>query len=88
MARLAERLLRDVFDVGLMLGHSVRTPEEACRLACEDATICTSLIESRLLAGSAAALRAFDDAASGRRCRGGGSALLAAIDKERAARSG
>ena len=30
---LAERLLRDVFDVGLVLGHSVRTPWQACRLA-------------------------------------------------------
>lgn len=49
---LAERLLRDVFDVGLCLGHSVRTPEVACRLACADPIICTSLVESRLLGGS------------------------------------
>ena len=27
VAPVAERLLRDVFDVGLILGHSVRTPE-------------------------------------------------------------
>jgi [protein-PII] uridylyltransferase len=52
VAPLAERLLRDVFDVGLILGHSVRTPEQACKLACADPTICTSLIESRLLHGS------------------------------------
>jgi [protein-PII] uridylyltransferase len=49
---LAERLLRDVFDVGLILGHSVRTPWQACRLAARDSTICTSLMESRLLCGS------------------------------------
>jgi [protein-PII] uridylyltransferase len=49
---LAERLLRDVFDVGLVPGHSVRTAEEACQLACEDATIASSLVESRFLAGS------------------------------------
>ena len=49
---LAERLVRDVFDAGLDLGHSVRTPREACRLSCQDATIGTSLIESRLVAGS------------------------------------
>src|SRR5271157_3256888 len=30
---LAERLVRDVFDVGLVLGHSVRTVPQACRLA-------------------------------------------------------
>ena len=37
VARLAERLLRDVFDAGLVLGHSVRTLRQACRLACRDA---------------------------------------------------
>ena len=31
LAPFAERLLRDVFDAGLVLGHSVRTPEQACR---------------------------------------------------------
>jgi len=49
---LAERMLRDVYDVGLVLGHSVRTPAQACQLASQDATICTSLIEARFLAGS------------------------------------
>ena len=49
---LAQRLLRDVFDAGLQFGHSVRTPEQACRLAIGDPTICTSLIESRLLIGN------------------------------------
>ena len=52
MALLAERLLRDVFDAGMCLGHSVRTPEQACRLACGEPMICTSLVESRLLGGS------------------------------------
>jgi UTP:GlnB (protein PII) uridylyltransferase len=45
---LAERLVRDVFDVGLDLGHSVRTVPQACRMASRDATICTSLIADRL----------------------------------------
>jgi [protein-PII] uridylyltransferase len=54
VAPLAERLLRDVFDAGLTLGHSVRTPEQACRLACTEPMICTSLTESRLLRGNAA----------------------------------
>jgi [protein-PII] uridylyltransferase len=52
VALLAERLLRDVFDAGLCLGHSVRTPDQACRMACEEPEICTSLVESRLLRGS------------------------------------
>ena len=52
VAPLAERLLRDVFDVGLTLGHSVRTPEQACRMAGGEAMVCTSLLESRRLRGS------------------------------------
>lgn len=49
---LAERLVRDLFDAGLHLGQSVRTVRDACALARQDATICTSLMESRYLAGS------------------------------------
>ena len=57
VAPLAERLLRDVFDAGLCLGHSVRTPQQACRLACGEPMICTSLVESRLLARQRVAFR-------------------------------
>lgn len=48
----AERFLRDVFDAGMSLGHSVRTPAQAQSLALSDATICTSLVESRFLTGN------------------------------------
>jgi [protein-PII] uridylyltransferase len=58
VAPLAERLVRDVFDAGLILGHSVCTSEQACRMARGDSTICTSLMESRLLLGSS---RLFED---------------------------
>lgn len=54
VADLAQNLVRDVFDAGLTLGHSVRTIEQACRLAGEEPEIATSLMESRLLAGDAA----------------------------------
>jgi [protein-PII] uridylyltransferase len=53
LSPVAERVVRDVFDVGLVLGHSVRTVSEACRLASRDATICASLIDARLLMGNA-----------------------------------
>jgi [protein-PII] uridylyltransferase len=52
VAPLAERMVRDVFDVGLVLGQSVRTIAEACQLARVDAAICTSLMESNLLVGN------------------------------------
>ncbi|HEY5313097.1 MAG TPA: [protein-PII] uridylyltransferase, partial [Pirellulales bacterium] len=51
VAPLAERMVRDVFDAGLVLGQSVRTTAEACQLAQADASICTSLMESNRLAG-------------------------------------
>ncbi|MDZ4782524.1 MAG: HD domain-containing protein, partial [Planctomycetia bacterium] len=49
---LAQRLLRDLFDIGLIVGQSVRTVAQACNLAREDATILTSLAEARYLAGN------------------------------------
>jgi len=82
VAPLAERLLCDVFDTGLVLGHSVRTIDEACTLACHDAQICTSLIESRLLAGSEALFTRYLHRFR-RRVRGRAAALIAAIDKSR-----
>lgn len=50
-AALAERLLRDGFDAGLELGHSVRTIRQACRLAWQDPIICSSLLDSRFVMG-------------------------------------
>lgn len=46
------RLVRDMYDVGLPLGHSVRTPRQACAEARKDVIVTTSLIESRPLAGN------------------------------------
>ena len=81
---VARRLFRDVFDSGLALGHSIRTPDEACRLACRDACIATSLMDSRLLAGDehlfGSFVRRFDGRLRRRR-----RALMAAIEAERAA---
>ncbi len=79
---LAERLFCDVFDSGLILGHSVRTLEEACQLSCQDAQICTSLIESRLLVGNSDRFADFRRRFT-RRVRRRAAALLTAIDKAR-----
>ena len=45
-------MTQGIFDVGLQLGHSVRTPAEAVQLAQTDTIICTSLIDARLLIGN------------------------------------
>jgi [protein-PII] uridylyltransferase len=52
MEQLAKRMMHDLFDVGFAVGQSVRHPAEACKLAMKDATIYTSLVESRFLTGS------------------------------------
>ncbi|HQU41875.1 MAG: [protein-PII] uridylyltransferase [Planctomycetia bacterium 21-64-5] len=82
VAPLAQRMLRDVFDVGLTVGQSVRTPAEAWRLARKDPIIWTSLVESRLLAGS---VRLFRDFAVQfqRRSRRAAAAIVALVDKSR-----
>lgn len=52
VAPLAQRMLQDLFDAGLVLGQSARTPAQACRLGRKDPVIWTSLTEARFLAGS------------------------------------
>ena len=49
-----ESLIGRLWDVGLEIGHSVRTVEACVELARTDITIETSLLEARLLAGSGA----------------------------------
>jgi [protein-PII] uridylyltransferase len=51
VAAVAAVVLRDLFDAGLELGQSVRTPAEAVRLARDDATILSALLDMRPLAG-------------------------------------
>jgi len=51
VADVARQLLQDLFDAGLEVGQSVRTVPEAVELAATDATIMTSLLDCRVLAG-------------------------------------
>ena len=48
---MAEALWYPIWDAGLKLGHSVRTVKEAGRLAGDDLTVATSLLDVRHLAG-------------------------------------
>ena len=48
---VARQLLQDLFDAGLDVGQSVRTVSEALGLAQRDATVFSTLIESRVIAG-------------------------------------
>jgi len=53
VATAAKRLLQDLFDAGADVGQSVRTMDEACRLAAADPTILSALLTCRPLAGNA-----------------------------------
>jgi [protein-PII] uridylyltransferase len=79
---LAERLLRDLFDVGLEVGQSVRTVDQACDLAMSDATICTALIESRYLAGDERLFQQFHEKFK-HRLRKNAGRLFTAIEQAR-----
>jgi [protein-PII] uridylyltransferase len=59
LPRLASRLMQDLYDVGLEVGFSVRTARDANHAALDDATIFTSLVEARYLAGSASVFSTF-----------------------------
>jgi [protein-PII] uridylyltransferase len=51
LARKIEDLIGTLWDIGVEVGHSVRTVEECVALAATDVTIQTTLLEARLLAG-------------------------------------
>ena len=49
-----EYMLYALWDMGLKIGHAFRTPQECVRLAKEDVTIKTSLLDARFLFGDRA----------------------------------
>ena len=75
---LAKRLLQDLFDVGCDLAQSVRTPAQASQLARGDATVYTSLAESRYLTGGVSLYQKFATKflASSRRYRRAAQAMI------------
>jgi [protein-PII] uridylyltransferase len=60
--QLAARMWQDVSDINLALGHSLRGPDEAVKLARSDAQIGTSLLESRLMLGNSTVYDRFSKA--------------------------
>jgi len=59
LERRLEKLIGVLWDIGLEVGHSVRTIEECLAMAAQDITVQTTLLEARLLAGSRALFASF-----------------------------
>jgi [protein-PII] uridylyltransferase len=51
---MVERLVTFLWDIGLEVGHSVRTVEECGQESLADVSVMTTLLEARLLSGNAA----------------------------------
>jgi [protein-PII] uridylyltransferase len=59
LSRLIDGVLYPLWDVGLKVGHSVRSSEDCVKIANSDMQSKTSLIESRLIAGDEALFKKF-----------------------------
>jgi [protein-PII] uridylyltransferase len=59
-----EALLGALWDIGLEVGHSVRTVEECVDMALRDVTVQTTLLEARLIAGDRSLFRRFTNEAA------------------------
>jgi [protein-PII] uridylyltransferase len=62
LSKLIEGVLYPLWDVGLKVGHSVRTIEDAIKVANSDMQAKTSMIESRLIEGDEALFKKFEKA--------------------------
>ena len=59
---VAEYVLYMLWDLGFKVGHATRSEGEAIKLALEDTTICTALLDGRFLFGDQALFVAYEEA--------------------------
>lgn len=83
--QLVEFMLYMLWDMGLKVGHATRSVEEVVKLAREDITIRTSLLEARWLWGDQQLFEAFKDAYWKKVADGSG---MAFVDQKLAERDG
>ena len=64
LERQLQQLVGTLWDIGLEVGHSVRTIDQCLELAEQDITVQTTLLESRFIAGNRALFGQFEQAKS------------------------
>ena len=84
--QVVEFMLYTLWDMGLRVGHAVRTIDEAMRIATDDMSVRTSLLEARPLGGDGALFRTFWRRFDRRLMAGTGPAFVEAKLTERDAR--
>jgi [protein-PII] uridylyltransferase len=84
--RLTEFVLYLLWDLGLKVGHAVRTVEQSIRLSKEDQTILTSLLDLRYLAGDTELVDTLHDRFRREVTKGSGRAYISGKLAERDAR--
>ena len=70
LSRIIDGLLYPLWDIGLKIGHSVRSIEDCVKVANSDMQSKTSLIEARLIAGDEALFKKFQKTLVSKVCRG------------------
>lgn len=83
---VAEYMLYVLWDLGLKVGHATRTPDECVRLAKDDLTIKTALLEARYIWGDQKLFKAAATKFVARVVRGTGPAFVSQKLEERDAR--
>src|ERR1051326_383730 len=78
LSALTDGLLYTLWDIGLKVGHSVRTVDDCVRVANSDMQSKTSLIEARLIAGNQDMFRRMESVVLARCVRGYEDAYVAA----------
>ncbi len=86
--QVVEYVLYTLWDLGLKVGHATRSTAEAVRLAKEDITIRTSLLEARMLTGDQNQFAAFQKTFRSEVVEGTGTAFVEAKLSERDQRHG
>ena len=86
LSKIIDGILYPLWDIGLKVGHSVRSIEDCVKVANSDMQSKTSLIEARLITGAEALFKKFQETLAARCVEGYGDRYIALRLEDQAAR--